>query len=87
MAIDYHPMDKQILRMCKINLEDKVVKEDYRRFRQIFTWTGQVGQLPLPVLYELIFLHGDFTVPGEEDVVLEKPAPQVQVASKVTSGK
>ena len=76
--IDFHPMDKQILRMCKIDLEDKVVKEDYRRFRQILTWTGQVGQLPLPVLYQLVHLHGDFKIAEEVEVVLEKPVPQPQ---------
>lgn len=76
---DYHPMDKQILSLCKIDLASEKVKEDYRRLRQIMTWTGQVGQIPVPSLYSLVLRHGDFSLPVAKT---EEPDPQPQPKTK-----
>jgi hypothetical protein len=57
---DYQPNDRGLLGRCKIDLGDEAVKAEYLKLRQVYTWMGQVGGLPLPVLVEFVRRHGEW---------------------------
>ena len=68
--MDYHPMDRRILAPCKMDLDDKDVKEDYRKLRLVHEWIGQIGRLPDSVLYSLAMRHSKFP---KDPALKEKP--------------
>lgn len=70
-----HPQDLERFKRCRVDLGQPGLQEAYRQVRQIYSWLGQIGPIPLPTFIELAREYGPWEAPKASQEAPAKSEP------------